>query len=268
MTTAWDFPRNPLTDSSVSKLPNAALIRHGFRIFMETNLEASHISPNKLSCNNCHLNGGQKERAMPLVGIANVYPEYNKRSGRIFSIEDRIIGCFTRSQNGTATLTAADSSLPSATSKEVVAIAAYLSWLSAGTGKELPWRGKNSIAANKLIPVRDLNPQTGQVLFVQKCSSCHGEDGQGVAIGDKKAGPLWGADSWNDGAGAARVYTLAGMIRYAMPYLEPGSLTDEEAQHIAAYICSMPRPVFPFKAGDYTKEKLPPDALYYKTLAR
>ena len=93
--------------------------------------------------------------------------------------------------------------------------------------------------------------------------SCHGADGQGVQIGDKKAGPLWGPASWNDGAGAARVYTLAGIIRYSMPYLNPGSLTDEEAQQVAAFITSKPRPVYPFKNLDYTGSKIPVDAVYY-----
>ena len=88
-------------------------------------------------------------------------------------------------------------------------------------------------------------------------------DGQGVQIGDKKAGPLWGPDSWNDGAGAARVYTLAGIIRYTMPYLDPGSLTDEDAQQVAAYITSQPRPRFPFKEKDYVGGKVPVDAVYY-----
>ena len=69
-----------------------------------------------------------------------------------------------------------------------------------------------------------------------------------MQIGDKKAGPLWGDGSWNDGAGAARVYTLAGILRYTMPYLNPGSLTDEEAQSVAAFITSKPRPGrYPFK---------------------
>lgn len=30
-------------------------------------------------------------------------------------------------------------------------------------------------------------------------------------------------DSWDDGAGAARVYTLAGIIGYMMTYLDPGN---------------------------------------------
>ena len=99
--------------------------------------------------------------------------------------------------------------------------------------------------------------------FMDRCSSCPGTDGQGVAVGDKKPGPLWGPDSWNDGAGAARVYTLAGIIRYSMPYLDPGSLSDEEAQHLAAFINSKPRPSYPFKQLDYRTETLPVDSVYY-----
>ena len=108
-----------------------------------------------------------------------------------------------------------------------------------------------------------LDQKKGESLFLERCTSCHGVDGQGVAIGDKKPGPLWGAASWNDGAGAARVYTLAGIIRYSMPYLDPGSLTDEEAQQLAAFITSKPRPVYPFKDRDYRTEKLPADSVYY-----
>ncbi len=103
---------------------------------------------------------------------------------------------------------------------------------------------------------------------MERCTSCHGPDGQGVAVGDKKPGPLWGPDSWNDGAGAARVYTLAGIVRYSMPYLDPGSLTDEEAQDVAAFIDSKPRPSYPFKAQDYRTEKLPVDSVYYAKSSR
>jgi thiosulfate dehydrogenase len=114
-----------------------------------------------------------------------------------------------------------------------------------------------------LIPVAQLNPRKGEALFAERCTTCHGVDGQGVAVGDKKPGPLWGPDSWNDGAGAARVYTLAGIIRYSMPYLDPGSVTDEEAQLLAAFITSKPRPSYPFKDQDYRTEPLPVDSVYY-----
>jgi thiosulfate dehydrogenase len=147
----------------------------------------------------------------------------------------------------------------------VLAIAAYITWLARGTtvGKNPTWRGQNTIAASALIPVASLDRHRGEEIFKERCTSCHGLDGQGVAVGDKKPGPLWGPDSWNDGAGAARVYTLAGIIRYAMPYLSPGSLSDEEAQQVAAFINAQPRPAFPFKPTDYQTEKLPPDSVYY-----
>jgi thiosulfate dehydrogenase len=49
-----------------------------------------------------------------------------------------------------------------------------------------------------------------------------------------------------------------------MPYLNPGSLTDEEAQQVAAFITSKPRPPYPFKARDYPGSKVPADAVYYR----
>ena len=267
MVTAWEFPKNPLNDPSLddSKLSNE--IRWGFKIFTNTPKEAPQFAPGKMSCNNCHLNGGQRERSLPLVGIAGAFPEYNKRSGRLYSLGDRIVDCFVRSENGTGVIESEEDreALPTTTSKEVLAVSAYLTWLARGyeVGKSPSWRGQNTIDAAKLIPVDKLDPKKGEALFMEHCTNCHGENGQGVFIGDKRAGPLWGPDSWNDGAGAARVYTLAGIIRYSMPYLNPGSLTDEEAQNVAAFIDSQPRPAYPFKHQDYRTEKLPPDSVYY-----
>ena len=147
----------------------------------------------------------------------------------------------------------------------MLAVSAYIAWLSRGSevGKNPSWRGQNTIPTAALVSVDTLDPQKGEAIFTERCTSCHGADGQGVAVGDKKPGPLWGPDSWNDGAGAARVYTLAGIIRYMMPYLDPGSLTDEEAQHVAAFINSKPRPAYPFKDRDYRTEPLPVDSVYY-----
>ena len=267
MVTAWEFPKNPLTDRSLddSRLSND--IRWGFRIFTNTSVETPQFVPGKISCSNCHLNAGQRERALPLIGVAAMFPEYNRRSGRLYTLNDRIVDCYFRSQNATGFVFdgSARTPLPTQTSKEVLALSAYITWLARGyeVGKSLSWRGQNTIAEENRIPVAKLDPTRGEALFMERCINCHGKDGQGVAIGEKKAGPLWGPDSWNDGAGAARIYTLAGMIRYMMPYTAPGSLTDEEAQQLAAFINSRPRPVFPFKDQDYLTEKLPADSVYY-----
>jgi thiosulfate dehydrogenase len=263
MVSAWDVPANPLTDPSLDGSPQADTIRRGYRIFTNTPKEAAAYTHGVVSCGNCHLNAGQRERALPLVGVAAVYPEMNRRAAREFTLEDRIIDCFMRSENGTE----GTATLPTRETGEVVAVAAYLGWLSKGyeSGKNPAWRGKNTIANDHQLPLSELVPSKGEVLFREKCTICHGEDGQGVQIGDKKAAPLWGPASWNDGAGAARVYTLAGIIRYAMPYLDPGSLTDEEAQLLAVYITSQQRPAYPFKDKDYVKGGPPVDAVYYKS---
>jgi thiosulfate dehydrogenase len=274
MVTAWDYPRNPLTDATLGDSKLANEIRLGFRIFTNTPGEASRFTPSKVSCNNCHLNGGQRERSLPLVDVAGMFPEYNRRSGRLYTLGDRIVDCFLRSENATGLIEAGRGRqageeggeiVPAPTSKEVLAVAAYITWLARGAavGKNPVWRGQNVITASNVLPIERLDPQKGKAIFMESCSSCHGVDGQGVAVGDKKPGPLWGPDSWNDGAGAARVYTLAGIIRYSMPYLNPGSLTDEEAQQVAAFVDSQPRPSYPFKSQDYRTEKLPVDSVYY-----
>ena len=264
MVTAWQIPLDPLKAPLIGDAKLTDQIKWGYRIFVDTPREAGRFTGGTVACSNCHLNAGQRERALPLVGVAGQFPEYNNRAARLISVGDRVVDCFMRSENATGH---GDGDLPSPTSKEVLAVSAYLSWLGRGyaLGANPSWRGRNAIPADRQIPVARLDVHAGETLYADRCVSCHGADGQGVQIGDKKAGPLWGPGSWNDGAGAARVYTLAGIVRYTMPYLNPGSLTDEEAQEVAAYINSKPRPVYPYKDRDYQGSKIPVDAVYYRS---
>jgi thiosulfate dehydrogenase len=263
MVTAWQIPQDPTTDRTLTDPKVADQIKWGYRIFVDTPHEAPKLTGGTVACANCHLNAGQRERALPLVGITGMFPEYNNRAARLISLQDRVVDCFLRSENATGR---GIDDLPSTSSKEVLAVTAYLTWLGRGysVGTNPAWRNRNAIPADKLIPVARLDAAAGETIYVERCASCHGPDGQGVQIGDKKAGALWGDGSWNDGAGAARVYTLAGIIRYSMPYLSPGSLTDDEAQQVAAFITSKPRPPFPFKSRDYAGSKVPADAVYYR----
>jgi len=264
MVSAWDIPKNPLTDPTLDDTDGGSQVRWGYQLFVNTPDEAPRLTPSGMSCGNCHLNAGQRELALPLLGSAAMFPEYNRRAGLDFSLEDRIVGCFMRSQNAPGG-SGDGGGLPETTSDEVQALAAYIRWLSEGfvAGENPPWRKQNVIPADARIPIDQLDPTRGEALYGEHCAECHGEDGQGVQIADKKAGPLWGPRSWNDGAGAARVYTLAGIIRYMMPYLDPGVLNDEEAQQIAAFITSKPRPAYPYKNQDYQTEPRPIDAVYY-----
>jgi thiosulfate dehydrogenase len=259
MSAAWQILHDPIADTSLTDSPLTQQIRRGYRLFTNTPGEAPALAPGRVACANCHLNAGQRERALPLVGVAGMFPEYNTRAARIITLADRVVDCFVRSENAPER--------PATTAPEVLALSAYITWLGRGyaVGENPSWRNRNAIAKEHLLPVAQLDPAKGEQLYTEKCASCHGEDGQGVQIGDKKAAPLWGEQSWNDGAGLSRIYTLAGYIRYTMPYLDPGSLKDDEAQQIAAYITSKPRPAFGGKAKDYPIEgTLPPDAVYYR----
>lgn len=268
MVTAWQVPLNPLEDPSLDTSALSNEIRLGYRLFTDTPRHAARFVGGGMSCANCHLNAGQRERALPIVGVAGMFPEYNARAARLISLGDRVVDCLLRSENATGR---SIDELPTPTAKEVLALSAYIVWLAKGqpVGQNPTWRGRNGIAAANLVPMDRLDVKRGEAIYLERCTSCHGEDGQGKAIGGpvpnsaKKAGPLWGPDSWNDGAGAARVYTLAGIIRYTMPYLDPGGLSDEDAQHVAAFINSQPRPVYPFKHRDYAGGKVPIDAVYY-----
>lgn len=263
--------KDPARDPLPADAALAEQIRRGYALFQDTPRQAQGLVASALSCGSCHLHAGQKEGALPLVGIASIFPEYNRRSGRVFSLEDRVVGCFLRSLNSPAVQkdpsgeheNAAPHPGPDA--PEVQAITAYLRWLSEGVTAEdtRAWRDPQA-ARLKRIPVSRLDPARGARLYRDRCEICHGRDGQGVDVGGVHPAPLWGPRSWNDGAGAARVHTLASFVRHAMPYSAPGTLTDEEAQQIAAYIDSRPRPAFPEKGRDYQAEPLPEDAVYYR----
>lgn len=248
-------PMDPMADSIHPDPRMAEMIRLGYQISQDPQTYAAEFVGNDLTCGNCHVNAGQRDRALPLFGVAATFPQYRRRDDRLVSLEDRIGGCFKRSMNGTA---------PPHDHEVTIALDAYITWLSEGfeVGERPSWLGQNEIPVEARIPILELDPAKGEVLFASTCAPCHALDGQGIDLILAKPGPLWGPRSWNDGAGAARVWKLAGYIRHAMPLVEPGSLTDEEAQLIAAYINSQERPEYPDKAGDFPAGGRPQDAVY------
>ena len=251
-----ELVRDPRRDSLPADTVLASMIRLGYDIMRDTRTHAREYTGNSLSCANCHLNAGQKEAAWPLVGVATLFPQYRSRTGRLITLEDRIRDCFERSMNGTA---------PPFGSTTTLAVSAYLAWISAGlpAGEEPAWRGANTIASDDLLAIDKLDVAAGKASYERTCAACHGLDGQGVPLGAVQAGPLWGDNSWNDGAGAARVYTLAGFIRHAMPLTAPGSINDTDAQNIAAYINAQERPSYARKDEDFVRARVPVDAVYY-----
>jgi thiosulfate dehydrogenase len=100
----------------------------------------------------------------------------------------------------------------------------------------------------------------GKALYAQTCVVCHGADGQGKKRSGAAAGyefpPLWGPDSFNDGAGMARLISAANFIHSNMPngadWAAP-VLSAEDSWDIAAFFISQPRPHRADLDRDYPK---------------
>jgi thiosulfate dehydrogenase len=215
------------------------------------------IAGNHLSCKNCHLQAGQQANAMGFVGVAQRYPRYRGRENREVTLTERVNGCFQRSLNGKKL---------APESAEMQAILAYMNWLS----EDIPAPGQ--VEGMRLPEIglieRAADPEKGKAVFSQHCVVCHQANGQGLQLNpqDASAGyafpPLWGPDSYNDGAGMHRVITAAKYIKANMP-LGNAKLSIEEAYDVAAYINSHERPHKAEREKDYPDlNKKPVDTPY------
>lgn len=222
------------------------VVREGLDLLQRTAIRLPAHVGNRLSCTNCHLDLGRRAGAAPWVGVHAAYPQYRARTGGIDTLEDRVNDCFERSLNGKA--------LPS-DGPEMKAIVTAMAWLSEGVpvGRFVAGRG-----VPPLKPAEPPDRQRGKVLYANRCASCHGKQGEG--LGDFP--PLWGAQSFNVGAGMARQWTAASFIRANMPLGQGGTLTAREAHDIAAWVLAQPRPDFAAKDKDWPLGGKPPDCPY------
>jgi len=250
----WKIPENN------TKSPQETLILFGEKVISQT---SKYIGPlvsdpnqrfagNNLSCKNCHLQAGQQINAIGFVGVSSRYPSFRGRENREGNLKERINGCMQRSLNGKP--------LP-LKSKEMNAMIAYMEWLSQGVPKGSQVKGIKTPDLEVLDRAAD--PKLGKNVFDTKCAVCHQSNGQGLALNPKDLSqgytfpPLWGTDSYNNGAGMNRVITSAKYIKANMP-LGAANLSRAEAFDVAAYINSQERPAKNHLEQDYPNKKLKP----------
>jgi thiosulfate dehydrogenase len=214
------LPTGPLGDS----------IAYGYALIVRTHHLMKAYVRADLECADCHINAGTKARGGSFVGVYGRFPQWNKRAHRVIALQDRIAECFLYSMNGRA---------PAYNSKAMIAIVAYIAWLSRGT----PIGAKQPQSDRYIEPLPSAPPSRnrGAAIFVARCARCHGIDGQGIA---QIYPPLWGARSFNDGAGMAHLDRMTGFVRYNMPQSAPGSLSLAAAYDVAAFVLRHKRPHF------------------------
>jgi thiosulfate dehydrogenase len=208
-----------------------------------------HGSVNKISngmnCQNCHLDAGSRPWGNNYGAVASTYPKFRERSATVENISKRVNDCFERSLNGRAIDTLG---------YEMKSIIAYIQWL----GQNVKKGEKPSGAGITDVPFLDraASPAKGQIVYNQKCQSCHADNGEGLKSLNEISytyPPLWGEHSYNTGAGLFRLSRFAGYVKDNMPFNQAKHdapvLTDEEAWDVAAFVNSQPRPV-----ADLTKD--------------
>ncbi|TAH19662.1 MAG: cytochrome C [Cytophagales bacterium] len=236
--TLWQAPDT----STIPQDEQGKLIRYGRELIKNTsaylgkNGSVAKMS-NDMNCQNCHLEAGTKPFGNNYSAVASTYPKFRERSGTVETIPKRVNDCLERSLNGKPLDTA---------SREMQAIVEYIHWLGKDVKKEEKPAGAGILELAYMD--RAASPEKGKIVYEKKCFSCHQLDGSGVPDTEKggyQYPPLWGKNSYNNGAGLFRLSRFAGYVKANMPlgasYNSP-LLTDEEAWDIAAYVNSMPRP--------------------------
>lgn len=202
---------------------NGDLVRRGLLIFNRTPQFAPGYAGASLSCQSCHAENGTQLYAAPITGVAHRFPQFSARAGHVINLQDRIRECFVRSENGKP---------PSDDSEVMRALIAYLNWMSPASDTAKSGTGLIQ------LPVLQPDPKRGAILYQSNCAGCHGDHGEGGGLWP----PLWGPDSFNQGAGMNRMPKLAAFIQHNMPQNRMGMLTPQEAWDIASFIHQQRRP--------------------------
>jgi thiosulfate dehydrogenase len=250
--------RPPATTDTIdaSVVPPDSAIRHdslgasmhrGLALLAHTGDSLPGYVGANLRCLSCHLDGGRRP-LFSLVGSFVRYPRFVERSGTVATIEDRINFCFTRSLAGRV--------LP-ARSREMHDMVSYFAFLSSNVPPGAHVRGEGTPHIATLTG----DPARGSSLYGAQCARCHAADGAGTVV----APAVWGPRSFTIAAGMAREQRLASFVRQAMPFDRPGTLSDQEAYDLAAFVMSHPRPDLPAKSRDWPAGGAPPDVPYATT---
>ncbi|MBA2685144.1 MAG: c-type cytochrome [Gemmatimonadaceae bacterium] len=237
-------PPNPIATLDTTP-PSGALgasVRRGRALLTATRDSLpSHVG-SALRCFSCHLDEGRRAGGLSLVGVYTRYPQYRLRRGRVDLIEDRVNDCFVRSLNGHAISVGGD---------DMRDIVTYLWWLARGVavGDIVEWTAVPELAT---LPADTLR---GARIFSESCARCHGANGEGAGV----VPPVWGAKSYNIGAGLARYRMAALFVLHNMPFDKPNTLTPQQALDVSRYIDTRPRPDLAGKEYDWPTGDRPND---------
>ena len=91
------------------------------------------------------------------------------------------------------------------------------------------------------LPAESGTAATGEIIYQQKCSSCHGDKGQGGIANRLVGGGNLRTDKPVKTVGSFWPYatTIFDYVKRAMPHQAPQSLTDDQVYALTAYLLYM-----------------------------
>lgn len=254
------------SSSAADVAPTAETVEYGRRLLRETVtlMGPGHDDPemqfsgNQLACSSCHMDDGKTPGTLSLLPTSNRYPRDSARDGGMRDLRDRINGCMERSMNGRK--------MPR-DSLEMDAMVAYINDLGVQYAAMSEAERTPVEPPPFKEPDRAANVDAGGAVYEERCFVCHGADGLGLQLAASAGGayifpPLWGPDSYNNGAGMTRTLTAAKFIKARMPLGLP-NLSDDQAYDVSAYINSQYRPTKANREVDFpNKARKPVDSPY------
>jgi thiosulfate dehydrogenase len=246
----------PIPDDEFGKV-----VQLGRRIFDDPTRYASQYVGNELHCESCHLDEGRHVGSAPLWAAYVSYPAYRAKNHHINTFEERLQGCFRYSMNGKA---------PPLGDPVLVALETYAYWMALGAPVDPKIAGRGyQVPAKPALPA---DFERGSKVYSRNCALCHGGDGAGQRDneGHVTFPALWGAGSFNWGAGMGNVGNAAGFIKSNMPLGRSGMLSDQEAWDVAQFMDSHERPQDPRYTGTVAETRAQfhddADSMYGKTV--
>ncbi len=204
---------------------DAEIIRRGENLMNHTKKFLPQFVRANMNCSSCHINAGRTKGPLSLVGIFGQYPQFSQRSNHVIGMRDRIAECFFFSMNGEP---------PSYYGPDLIAIEAYIAFLSVGA------RVGPAPPTPRPEPMPTGAKDAGSTIYTSRCAACHGANGAGNPAAGFPA--LWGPSSFNNRAGMNHIMPV--FVKANMPLGQAGTLTDQEAANVSAYVLSHGRPKF------------------------
>ena len=151
---------------------------------------------NRLACQNCHLDAGLKRSAVPLIGVDKSLSEILGPQRPRHHAAERIDECMTRSMNGRP--------LPRARAR----------WRPSSPTSDRSTARRRPGIPPRLEPPAPADAGRGAEVYARICAVCHQPHGLGKRVGmGYQFPPLWGPDSFNDGAGMDHFHRAVGFIQ-------------------------------------------------------